>query len=588
MNTNYLDVLKTIIVSKSTNQREISKSTNLSLGAVNKAITNLKNEGYLNDDLYITEKTIEKINFFAPKQAIILAAGYGLRMMPICREMPKALLEINGEILIERLINQLHEIGIHKIYIIIGYMKESFEYLIDKYSVELIVNSEFYEKNNMHSLNLAIDNINNSYIVPSDIYCKKNPFSNIEMYPWYAVSNIKSPSSHIKINRNNEIVVTKDLSNGYKEIGIAYIDSKSAAIIRNTVLSLKGTEKYNHSFWEESTFSKGKCILNAKRMKGDSFYEINTYEDLLHADPNSSSLDSDYIKIICDTLNVRKNDIENIESMKSGITNKSFLFNCNGHRYIFRIPGKGTEQLISRKNEYDVYQQIKDKHLCDDIVYLNPDNGYKITKYIEDSHICNTNDFEEIAKCFELLKRFHSMKLTVSHTFDIFGQIDYYEQLRGKDSVYPDYEKTKSNVLSMKKYLDSLNIEYCLTHIDAIPDNFVISNEDIRLIDWEYSGMQDPHVDIAMFAIYALYDKKHIDKLIDIYFNNKCDNKVRLKIYCYVSMCGLLWSNWCEYKATLGETFGEYSLLQYRYAKDYYRYAKEMLEQLSEKEETIE
>lgn len=97
------------------------------------------------------------------------------------------------------------------------------------------------------------------------------------------------------------------------------------------------------------------------------------------------------------------------------------------------------------------------------------------------------------------------------------------------------------------------------------------------MIDWEYSGMQDPHIDIAMFCIYSMYDQNEIDKLIDLYFKNNCPENIRLKIYCYVSACGLLWSNWCEYKYQLGIDFGEYSLKQYRYAKEYYRLAEKEL-----------
>ena len=52
--------------------------------------------------------------------------------------------------------------------------------------------------------------------------------------------------------------------------------------------------------------------------------------------------------------------------------------------------------------------------------------------------------------------------------------------------------------------------------------------------------MQDPHVDIAMFSIYSMYNKEHIDRLIDIYFQNECDQTTRAKIYAYVAACGLL------------------------------------------------
>lgn len=90
--------------------------------------------------------------------------------------------------------------------------------------------------------------------------------------------------------------------------------------------------------------------------------------------------------------------------------------------------------------------------------------------------------------------------------------------------------------------------------------------------------MQDPHVDIAMFCIYSLYNKRQTDRLIDIYFEGECPHNIHTKIYCYIAVCGLLWSNWCEYKRNLGVEFGEYSLRQYRYAKDYYKLAKAEME----------
>ena len=121
-----------------------------------------------------------------------------------------------------------------------------------------------------------------------------------------------------------------------------------------------------------------------------------------------------------------------------------------------------------------------------------------------------------------------------------------------------------------------------MTHIDAVPDNFLFvktadGSEVVRLIDWEYAGMQDPHVDIAMFCIYSFYDKQEVDQLISIYFEDKCPDEIRVKIYCYIAACGLLWSNWCEYKRNCGIEFGEYSLRQYRYAKEYFRIVEKEL-----------
>lgn len=69
-----------------------------------------------------------------------------MRMVPINTETPKGLLEIHGEALIERIIRQLHEANIHNIYIVVGFMKEQYEYLIDEYDVTLIVMQTMLQK----------------------------------------------------------------------------------------------------------------------------------------------------------------------------------------------------------------------------------------------------------------------------------------------------------------------------------------------------------------------------------------------------------------------------------------------------------
>ena len=195
---------------------------------------------------------------------------------------------------------------------------------------------------------------------------------------------------------------------------------------------------------------------------------------------------------------------------------------------------------------------------------------------------CDAFDEEDLQKCMKKLRDFHNLKIKVNHEFDIFGQIEFYETLwGGTPSVYRDYSTTKEHILELKEYIDSLSIEKSLTHIDAVCDNFLFYKdgdaEKLQLTDLEYSGMQDPHVDIAMFCIYSLYSKEQVDHLIDIYFEGKCDKETRTKIYCYIASSGLLWSNWCEFKRKFGVEFGEYSLRQYRFAKDFYKYAKEMM-----------
>ena len=166
MNIQECDILNSIISFTYTNQRKLAETSGHSLGVVNRSIKNLLQEGYINEGIQPTKKALDMLHASAPKNAIILAAGFGMRMVPINTEVPKGLLEVHGEPLIARLITQLHEVNIHNIYVVVGFMKEQYEYLIDEYNVELVVNSEYASKNNLHSLKLASDYLSNSYIVP--------------------------------------------------------------------------------------------------------------------------------------------------------------------------------------------------------------------------------------------------------------------------------------------------------------------------------------------------------------------------------------------------------------------------------------
>ena len=505
-----------------------------------------------------------------------------MRMVPINTETPKGLLEIKGERLIERTIRQLHEVGITEIYVVVGFMKEQYEYLIDEYGVDLIVAPDYATKNNLHSLKTAAAHLSNSYIIPCDIWCEKNPYSRNELYSWYMVSDLVDDDSTVRVNRKQELVVQKEQAGGNAMIGICYLLETEAEIVRERLKELGRDSRYDGAFWEETLYRKDRMIVTARVVHAADAVEINTYEQLREIDSDSSQLQTDAIQVICEALGAQQNEVTNITVLKKGMTNRSFLFSCKDKKYIMRIPGEGTDQLINRRQEAAVYQTIAGRRICDEIAYINPENGYKITEYLEGARVCDAENEEDLQKCMKKLREFHGQKLRVDHSFDLFGQMEYYESLwEGTPSAYKDYEKTKEHVLQLKDYIEANAGEQVLTHIDAVPDNFLFvkenGKEEIRLIDWEYAGMQDPHVDIAMFCIYSLYKKEQVDHLIDLYFEGNCDDRTRIKIYCYIAVCGLLWSNWCEYKRKLGVEFGEYSLRQYRYAKDYYKIVQQEL-----------
>lgn len=571
-------VLKKIKQYGKISQRQLSEVCGFSLGKVNQSIQFLQKEEYMDEEWNLTEKSTKLIDLYKPKKAIILAAGLGMRMVPINTEVPKALLTVKGETLIERLIHQLHEVNVYDITVVVGFMKEEFEFLIDEYKVKLVCNMDYAKKNNLHSLAKVGSDLINTYIIPCDIWCETNPFNACELYSWYMVKNQETDNTSVRLNKKYELVKTKLNEVGDTMIGISYISLDDAGFVAKRIYSMSSQREYEHCFWEDVLYVKDKMIVSPYVF--NDAYEINTYEQLRDLDEDNEILNSDLMNIIKDTIGCEISKIVNIQPLKKGMTNRSFSFEVNSKRYIMRVPGEGTEKLINRKHEYDVYQAIKDENICDPVIYMNPENGYKITEYIHDAHACDSTDFSDVSKCMNKLRSFHNKKLFVNHTFEVFEELEKYESYwQGTPSIYRDYKTTKAHIYELKEFVDAQLKEWGLSHIDSVPDNFLFSDDELYLIDWEYAGMQDQHIDIAMFAIYSLYDRENVEKLIDAYFDGQCKDLVRIKIYAYIAICGLLWSNWCEYKRNLGVEFGEYSLKQYRYAKEYYRIVKEELEE---------
>lgn len=164
--------------------------------------------------------------------AIIMAAGTASRFAPLSYERPKALIEVKGEVLIERQIRQLKEAGIGQIIIVVGYMKEQFYYLKEKFGVVIVENDDYLKRNNNGSIWAAREYLRNSYICSSDNYFSENPFEAEVDDAYYAAIYADGETK--------EWCMTEDAD--------GYIDSV-------TVGGSNAWFMLGHTFWTE-TFSK--------------------------------------------------------------------------------------------------------------------------------------------------------------------------------------------------------------------------------------------------------------------------------------------------------------------------------------------
>lgn len=557
-------------------KERIRQRSGLPIEYLEDSLRTLRAEGYLSPEGTTTEKTAALVEANRPRRAVILAAGAGVRMLP--ELTPKGLLTLNDEPLIERCIHQLHDVGVFDITAVVGYRWEAFEYLADKFGVRLIINEDYASHDSLRSLAKAAEEVSleNCYIVPSDLWFSRNPFSETEYFSWYAVSGIVDDDSYVRLNRNMELRRIDAHQSGNAMLGLGYLLPGDADVVTRRLRHLDAQRRHARSDWEEALFQEGKMLPYAKVMVGQPYFIIKTYEQLGDLADETEQRRSSMLSYIAQAIHLEdKGRIRDMHMLKKGMTNKLMRFSCDGENYLLRIPGEGSNKLTNRREEAVVYSALAGKGISDEIVHISGEIGFKITRFWEGSRGCDKTSETDVAACMALLGKFHAMGLSVPHDFNIFEKLAYYESLRGEKSTYHNYEEVRAQVVALKDILDALPGERTLCHIDSVPDNFLFTPQGLYLIDWEYAGMCDPWIDVAMFCISAAYDKEGIDRTMALYAGREPTLAEKAKVYCYVAAGGLLWSQWSEYKQQFGVNYSEYAVRQYRYARHFPAYAQE-------------
>ena len=584
----YAYLLREIFECSAVTQRELAKKLSLSLGSVNTLIKEALSLDYIarsENKLILTAFGLDCLSAFKVDRAVIMAAGFGSRFVPLTFETPKGLLEVFGERMIERQIKQLHEVGIYDIVIVVGYLKEHFDYLIDKYNVKLVYNPDYSAKNNISTLHYAAEYItgSNVYILSSDNWMRTNMYHRYEPYSWYSSIYMEGDTNEwvLKFNKRHEITdITVGGRDAYVMYGPVYFSKDFSHVfmpILEKAFAAPGSDDW---YWENVLMNEIKNknmtlpAMHINPQPPGQVYEFENLEELRSFDDKYKENSGNVaLELIAKVFDIPQSHIRGLRTLKAGMTNKSFLFEVNDQSYICRIPGKGTDLLIDRKHEYDSYMAVKELHITEKIIYFDKESGYKISKFYEGSRNADPKDTKEMSRCMELLKSLHDKHIQVGHSFDIAERIKYYTELCKESGgiSFEDVAFVQKNMKILLDVLDNMKSQTCLCHIDSVVDNFIITSDNrVKLIDWEYAGMAEPIIDIAMCAIYSYYTKEEADALLESYLRRQptaCEYK---KLYAYMALSGYLWALWTVYKSNIGEEFGEYSLKMYRYAKDFF------------------
>lgn len=495
----------------------------------------------------------------------------------------------NGINLISRTLSILRENGFTKIVIVVGYNADLFDsYKAD--DVFIIKNADYEFTSSMGSLALCKEIVDEDFIlVEGDTFFEQKIIQQLQKIKsgnCISITEESGSGDECYVETKNGFVtkITKDrhrVRNFEGEmIGVTRIDrqtfkklieaweTSSNPYLNYEYLLMDVTDVLDRPFirFKNVIWGDVDCKEDFKNLKNNLYRTLRRKEDPFDKDNLRY-----HLQLIFTGKDVSATKIEQI----GGMSNKNFKVHFEGKNYVLRVPGNGSEGMVERTNEEFNAAAACKLGVNPEIRYFNPKTGIKLADFIENAETLNAatiqrhDNMRKIARIYQTV---HNSRIRLKNEFNIFHEIEKYDILMNTigAKMYDGWVEVRPRVMALENYLNTLGVDLKPCHNDALYENFIkASDGKIYLIDWEYSGMNDPMADIAALFLEAGFEKENEDYLLDKYFEGNIPPNAREKIVCYQILWDYLWAQWTVIKESKGDDFGSYGYDRFQRAVDY-------------------
>jgi len=465
----------------------------------------------------------------------------------------------------------------------LGYKKESYYYLKEKYSeIEFLENPDYKTRNTISSFYHARDVLNDDFIISEgdlsirDYKILENEISKTTYL--YRPNQFQNNEWGFNIDFLTQKVI--EVRKPEKEVfldnnlyGLSFWKKEDLKTLINEI-----EKEYYNPMYKDSAYDElinnviSEIEIEVRPVSEKEIIEIDTLDELFEVDPTYKIFQS--IDILKDVMGINRQDITRIYDNPGRSTNNyNYIVETSNEKFIVRIPGKGTEIFSNRFDEREGYLSLKGSGLIEKNYFLDPISGVKISKYYDGSRIIDTTNQKEMLVLMEKLRKLHNGDYTYKQD-DVFDRIRRYDsyvaRVGGRKYYEKEFVELQKEMLTIEdEFKKMLGIKPI--HGDLSPNNVIVTKEnEVVLIDLEFISMEDPYTDLATFSHDGNYTPEKTIELLEYYLGEKPS---KLEIYKLLTLCSLvsvMWYSWAVFKMAVEESerikFQEYRDLYLEYA----------------------
>ncbi|HFD16381.1 MAG TPA: LPS biosynthesis choline kinase [Rhodospirillales bacterium] len=233
-----------------------------------------------------------------------------------------------------------------------------------------------------------------------------------------------------------------------------------------------------------------------------------------------------------------------------GLTNRVYRVDIDGERFCLRIPGKGTEDYIDRRVEATNARAAAEAGISPEMLYFDEASGLMLTRFLDGVTTMTPERFASVEGAVEraarTLRRLHRSGRNFAFHFELFSMIDdYLGVIAKRGAALPDgYHEVVAEAEAVREALAAHPAALAPCHCDPVCENFLDTGERMWIVDWEYSGMNDPMWDLGDLSVEASFTPEQDERLLNAYFGGPPEPFDRGRMVVYKAMCDLLWTLW--------------------------------------------
>jgi len=232
-----------------------------------------------------------------------------------------------------------------------------------------------------------------------------------------------------------------------------------------------------------------------------------------------------------------------------GLTNRVYAVHLPERVVVLRIPGEGTEEYIDREVEAHNALAAARAGVAPEVLYSDPKSGLMMTRHVEGTTMSPSlflSSEGAPARAATALRKLHQSGEQFRFRFELFAMIDDYRKVLSRlgASLPEGYEDVVAEAAAVREALEAHPVELAPCHCDPLCENFIDTGERMWLVDWEYSGMNDPLWDLGDLSVEAGFGPEADREMMEAYCDGSVPEALYGRMIVYKAMCDLLWTLW--------------------------------------------